>query len=195
MTPNRKQDRFRAKYSDTLTILETELRHLAASAIVIQIALHERDIRLDGLPRSDARQPAHPGIILSFQSKHGPLSYPCDTFTDWQANLRGIALSLEHLRTVDRYGVTRRGEQYRGWQQLPPPAGVQAMAPTMTRAEAAAVLVRLAATGTVALILRDPEITKSIYRDAVLRCHPDRGGNAQDFKLVQEAKAALDQAT
>src|SRR5579863_10251967 len=46
------------------------------------------------------------GIILTFNSKHGPLSYPCDKYSNWQANLRAIALSLEALRAVDRYGVT-----------------------------------------------------------------------------------------
>lgn len=44
--------------------------------------------------------------------RRGHLSYPCDTFTTLQDNLRVIALALEALRMVDRYGVTRRGEQY-----------------------------------------------------------------------------------
>src|SRR5690606_24676973 len=58
---------------------------------------------------------AHPGVILSFDSKVGHLSYPCDTFTSWQDNLRAVALALEALRKLDRYGVTKRGEQYRGF--------------------------------------------------------------------------------
>jgi len=45
---------------------------------------------------------------------------PCDSFRDWEANLRAIALSLEHLRAVDRYGVTtEEEEQYTGWLRLP----------------------------------------------------------------------------
>jgi len=45
---------------------------------------------------------------------------PCDSFKDWEANLRAIALSLERLRAADRYGVTtEEKEQYIGWLRLP----------------------------------------------------------------------------
>lgn len=37
----------------------------------------------------------------------------------WQANIRAIAKTLEHLRDLDRWGVTKRGEQYTGWKALP----------------------------------------------------------------------------
>lgn len=34
----------------------------------------------------------------------------------WQHNVRSIALGLEALRAVDRYGITRRGQQYAGFR-------------------------------------------------------------------------------
>jgi len=104
-TARRKRARFRAGYSDTLQLLDRELRFLRAH----RLALAEDDIRLDGMPRSQAK-PSHPGVVLSFDSAYGPLSYPCDTFAQWEDNLRAIALGLEHLRAVDRFGVTKRGE-------------------------------------------------------------------------------------
>src|SRR5947208_1880483 len=82
-----------------------------------QFAVTESDIRLDGRPRARAVA-SHPGVVLAFDSRHGPLKYAVDTFDRWQDNLRAIALGLEHLRAVDRYGVTRRGEQYTGWRQI-----------------------------------------------------------------------------
>jgi hypothetical protein len=51
---------------------------------VIELALDEGDIRLDGLPRAHAR-PRHPGVIVSFDSKHGPLGYGTDAFPDLRA--------------------------------------------------------------------------------------------------------------
>jgi hypothetical protein len=45
---------------------------------------------------------------------------------DWQHNVRAIALGLEALRKVDRYGITRRGEQYAGWKALPAGIGIGA---------------------------------------------------------------------
>src|SRR5690606_26744073 len=111
-TVKRKASLFRASYADTLRLLDAELRHLRATQVVIQAACGEEDIRLDGQLRASAKLRS-PAIILSFHSKHGPLSYPRDRYTDWQDNLRAIALALQALRAVDRYGVTRQAEQYR----------------------------------------------------------------------------------
>jgi hypothetical protein len=95
-TRSRRQAQFSAKWASTLTLLGRELEHLGRKNVVVQVALTERDIRNDGFPRANAR-PDHPGVIVSLDSKYGPLSYPCDTFTTWQDNLRGIALALESL--------------------------------------------------------------------------------------------------
>jgi hypothetical protein len=112
LTTNRRRAPFRASYGKTLDLLERELAHLGAKTVILQVALQRADIRLDGRPRSGAKA-AHPGVVMTFQSKHGPLSYPCDRFDAWEDNIRAIALSLEHLRAVDRYGVTGNGQQYR----------------------------------------------------------------------------------
>ena len=89
---------------------------------MLQVDISERYIRTDGLPYANARYGTNPGVIVSFDSRHGPLRYATDAFTEWQDNLRAIALSLEALRAVDRYGVTRRGEQYTGWRAIAAPA-------------------------------------------------------------------------
>ena len=44
------------------------------------------------------------------------LVYATDCCDFWQHNLRSIALGLEALRAVDRYGISRRGEQYAGFR-------------------------------------------------------------------------------
>lgn len=182
-TRNRKRNRFRASYSDTLKVLDLELRMLRASQIVLQVALSEEDIRLDGKPRAGSR-PSHPGVILAFKSKYGPLSYPCDTFASWEENLRAIALALTALRTVDRYGVTRRAEQYRGWSQLPPPLVTE---PPMDNAAAYTVF---------AQYVNGDDLNKNtladIYRRAVKATHPDTGGDAAAFSRVQRAKEVLE---
>lgn len=179
LTSPRKASPFKAGYSDTLQLLDRELRHLGASGAILQVAVTEEDVRLDGQVRRDAR-PAHPGVILTFDSKHGQLSYPCDTFGTWQANLRAIALALEHLRTVQRYGVGQRGEQYRGWQQLPNRA-----APAMSSEDALSFLHRHL----------PGEESRDAYRKLAMRWHPDRNPGDEDaaanFKRLQQAKQAL----
>lgn len=163
-------------WSSTIETLERELEQLGADDVLLQMEVTKRDIRNDGWIRADAR-PKGPGIILTFESKHGPLSYPCDTFTDWQANVRAVALSLEALRKVDRYGVTRRGEQYSGFTRLAAkidggPHEVLAKHSGLTEDEVRA----------------DP---KRAYRRAAMNTHPDRGGSGSDFSDVAEAGRVL----
>ncbi len=86
---------------------------------MLQIDIREQALRLDGGLRANARPVDFPGVRISFESKHGPLTYATDTHEFWQHNVRGIALGLQALRAVDRYGVTKRGEQYTGWKALP----------------------------------------------------------------------------
>jgi hypothetical protein len=185
LTARRQRARFKASWSDTLRLLERELRHLGARDVVLQAAVQARDVRVDGRLRGDAR-PAHPGVILSFGSRHGPLSYPCDTFGGWDDNVRAIALSLEHLRTVDRYGVTRRGEQYRGFAALPPPV-VTAAPMTVEQA------VRWLWEET-AIRVTDAASLATAGRAAAMKLHPDRGGNGEDFDRLQRVRELLEGA-
>lgn len=112
----RKDAAFRSSWSSTLDLLGSELAKLRARQIVIEADVSAEEIRQDGMLRANAR-PETPRIRLSFDSwtSKGPLSFPCDSYRAWQDNVRAIALSLECLRSVDRYGVTRGTEQYQGW--------------------------------------------------------------------------------
>jgi hypothetical protein len=110
--------RFTASWSDTMNLLTSEIEKLGLrGAIAVQVDVERGDIRLDGMLRANAKV-RHPGVVVSFDSRFGPLSYATDAYTTWQANLRAIALSLQALRAVDRYGVTRSGEQYQGWRAI-----------------------------------------------------------------------------
>lgn len=120
--PRRPASRFTAPWADTLELLETELRHLGvtgAVAVRVDVQRGRADIRRDGMLRADARTRS-PAVAVSFASRHGPLTYATDAYDDWRANVRAIALALEALRAVDRYGVGRSGEQYAGWRAIEP---------------------------------------------------------------------------
>lgn len=186
-TKGRIGDRFKATYAETLSLLESELRHLRAKNVVIQAGFALSDIRNDGWPRSNARKPVDPGVIVSFEAGAGAMAFPCDRYTDWTANLRAIALSLEALRAVDRYGVTRRSEQYRGWTQLPPPPPAKRV---LSRGEAAIMLAALSGVPK-EFILADNEAIEKAYRTAAKRAHPDAGGSDAAFQDLQEIMRIL----
>jgi hypothetical protein len=189
LTKNRKRSRFDTSWTATVDLLDRELNALGARKVVCEMAISYTDLRNDGKIRASAR-PEHPGVILSFETKHGPLRYPCDTFDDWQDNIRAIALGLEALRKLDRYGITSRGEQYTGWKALP--SGIEMPAHQMTLEEAMGFLVSWGEVGGNGGV--DPSLFKNdlypsmLYRQAAKRLHPDApGGDAEKFKQLTEA--------
>lgn len=181
---------FSSPWTSTVELLAAELRHLSAERIAIELALTDSDLRIDGLPRASARLTAD-AVRIAFDSTYGPLMYETGRFRSssywrgggpgWQVNLRAIALGLEALRKVDRYGVTKRGEQYTGWKALP--ASTDPADAIQTSDQAWAVL--QAYSGGVA----DPE---TAVRLAFKATHPDRpGGDETEFRKVQRAREIL----
>ena len=164
-------------------MLGKELEKIKASKFVIQIDVPESQIRNDGLPYSKAR-PIFQGVIIAFNSKFGHLKYLTDSFDDWRENLRAIALGLEALRKVDRYGITKRGEQYKGWKQLPAAANISDI-------NKAAEFISSHSGISVDGILRSRDHAVVAYRRAARKLHPDKGGDKELFNRLQKAKGLL----
>jgi len=177
---------FSGTWYTTTAILTREFVFLRAKNIVLQLAVHEDDLRLDGWIRSAARIDK-PGVILSFDSAHGPLRYACDRFLDWRDNVRAIALGLEALRKIERYGISWRGEQYTGWKALPRSPGE----PITDRHEAAEILARHSSVAVVEILSGAPLVVESAFRAAARKTHPDAGGDAVEFLRVTAARACL----
>lgn len=185
--------RFRAKWSDTLALLGQETDHLGATLVVIQVDVRDGDIRRDGMLHARARV-GFPGVRISFDSRHGPLTYATDAYEDrwsgdppgWQANIRAIALALQALRAVDRYGITRTGEQYRGWSAIAAATGEF----TMDR-EQAAQLLAADTDHPAEQILADRDTARRAYKAAAGKHHPDRGGDTELFRRLTRARDVL----
>lgn len=174
---SRARSNFSAPWRSTLLLLDKEITAIGGRRVVLQVAIPEQQFRLDGYPRAQAVQ-EHPGVVLALQSTHGPLQYPCDAFDRWQDNLRAVALSLEALRKVDRYGVAGHGEQYTGWKQIG--------AGAMSEAEARAVL--RGGFGERAAHLPDDRL----IRLARAHAHPDRNNDDRvAWDRVEQAARVL----
>jgi hypothetical protein len=180
----RKIAQFRATYPATLELLFREAEYLGAEHLILQVDIRERDIRTDGLPRANARHGENPGVIISFESRFGPLRYATDTYTDWQDNLRAIALSLQALRAVDRYGASKRGEQYTGWRAIAAPGS------------------RFATPGDAERWMRKADDLEgaelalgALYRKLARRMHPDTAtGNPDAWESLDDARQVLAEA-
>ncbi len=196
-----KRSTFRAAYNQTKKLLERELDHLdiRSDSLRIEMFVRPGEIRLDGQLRADAR-PYKQGVKLSFdlitertpipgtnkdKIKIQPVTYPCDTFDDWQDNLRAIALSLQNLRAVERYGVMKFQDMVKRLA-LPSAEGK-----TSTPDAAAQILSKYSGFG-VDAILSDKAVAKTAYQKAARVLHPDSpGGNQDDFIALKKAYEAL----
>ncbi len=191
LTPagRRQSSPFSSTLTSTLSTLRTELSALSARHPVMEVAIPPEQFRLDGRPRATARA-EHPGVVLSLPTTDvGPLRYATDRFVTWQDNLRAIALGLEALRRVERYGITRRGEQYAGFRALPPGTPMPGRSMDIDTAytvvaDAACVSLRS---------VRDASGDKlhDLYRQASRFTHPDAGGTTEEFQRLQEAMRVI----
>jgi hypothetical protein len=89
----RKRAPFGIGYDKTFRHLEREIKLAGGRHAIVQLAVSESEIRLDGRPRASA-SPTHPGVIVTFETKGGTLNFPCDAFTDWVGNLRAIVMAF-----------------------------------------------------------------------------------------------------
>jgi hypothetical protein len=168
---------FKAGWQVTVRDLLRELRALDAKQTVLNLAVTDADLRVDGLPRANARL-SDAGVVVAFDSMHGPLRYACDRFWSWQENLRAVALGLEALRKVSRYGIATDGQQYRGYRAL---VG-------MTRESAREVLMEVVAeSGADPRSLDD----RTLRTRALKIAHPDTGGSPATWEKVREAVRVL----
>lgn len=188
----RKASQFDATWTKTLQLLGREIAHLGGRDVVIEVDVREQDIRLDGGLRANARS-STPAVVVAFDTKvHGPMLYRADRYADrwsnrpgWQENVRAVALTLESLRAVDRYGATETGQQYAGFKALP--AGRAMPASHMTRTEADELLWNVSGLG------RDnPWPVEGRYRRARAVAHPDRNdGDRTLWDQVEQAAQVL----
>jgi hypothetical protein len=204
---DRRFSQFKVSWSQALDALQRELDQIAGRDLVIEIDVREQDLRLDGMLRANARADT-PAVAVAFESTHGPLLYRSDQYQGlrywtrgamqepWQHNVYAVALTLEALRAVDRYGAARSGEQYRGYRQIGTGSALVPDAP-LTFDAALLVLARAAypeeslAHAAVADIRSGRLDLGAVLRRARRHTHPDTGGTAEAFARVEAAMAVV----
>jgi hypothetical protein len=188
--PRAINSRFDSALWSTEDTLERELRELGVRGeYVLMMDVEESDLRLDGAIRANAK-PHSQQVAVAFETKRGPLLFACGRFTTWQDNLRAIALGLEALRKVDRYGITQSDEQYTGFRALP---AATPMPSSMTVEDATEFLLEHAGDDehTPRNVLDDPALADTLYRRAAKKLHPDAGGSEELFSELGNAIALV----
>jgi hypothetical protein len=186
---------FKSGHSETLRLLDRELRMIYAESAVVQLAMAH--FNRNGQPYFDA-VPEHPGVLVSFVKPikgkivtRVPLRFAADRFLTWETNLRAVAIGLTDLRRVERYGITTGSEQYLGFKALPPPGPSHDS--ILTVEDAARFVVGIVPDGPKRPAIESvADCWRTAYREAASKLHPDAGGNPGDWAKLQAAKSLLD---
>lgn len=161
--------------SHALARLRPELERLHAQRIVISTNIPTRN---DGLPYSNSREPADPGVAVYFALKNAPYVLACDRWTRVADNLAAIAGHIDAMRTQERYGVGRLEQAFAGYAALPARGETQG---GNWRAE-------LEFTpNEIPITLDDVE---AHYRLLVKQRHPDNGGSHDAIVRLNQARDA-----
>lgn len=172
---------FSAKIEATIDLVDREVFQLGGESCQIYTSHLTSERLRDGQP--GRRGATSLGAVrLATDCRRGRLAWTCSTYGAWEDNLRGIALTLEKLRAIDRYGATH-GEQYAGFAALPAGDGGAAARATLLNAAG--------------MTLEDYEREEAtsdaqLVKMAIRRTHPDRHhGDRTAYDAVIDAARDL----
>lgn len=120
-------------------------------------------LRRDGLPYAQQQRIADPGIAVYFDYKGKQMCFACDRYTTIEGNTRAIQLTIAALRGIERWGASDMMERaFTGFAALEGPSSGWRT-------------------------VLDPSDPEGSYRRLRAQHHPDRGGNPDEFRRVQDA--------
>lgn len=129
------------------------------------------ELRLDGLPRSNQREPADPGIAVYWRDGVETRCMAVDRYDRVADNLAAVAATLDAMRAIERHGGAEiLNRAFTGFTALPAPGGTSHWRDIL-----------------------DPADPKGSYQRLRALHHPDRGGDADEFRAVQHAWEAYQQ--
>ena len=153
--------------NDGRRVLADQVRLFGGEDLIISSNL---ELRLDGNPRSNQKQPGDRGVAIFFKRKDEPVALACDIYTTVEDNLWALCRTLDALRQIERDGSPSLiNRAFKGFAALPDPDArtwweVLNVHENASNDEIKAAHIRLAK-----------------------QHHPDAGGDAVTFDQVQKA--------
>jgi hypothetical protein len=117
-TPTHKRNRaqFQVTFAKARDELLAELQRLGATGIIISTNI---ELRQDGLPYANRREPDDSGVAVYFDLKKKPHVLACDKWDKTKDNVRAIGLHVAAMRGMERWGVGSVEQAFMGYQCLP----------------------------------------------------------------------------
>ncbi len=135
------------------------------------------ELRLDGQPRSDRREPVDAGAAVYFQLNGKPVAIPCDKWNTVGDNIYAIGKHIEALRGQERWGCGNVERAFTGYLAL----NEKTEPSCWDTLEIDKAALDVLTTGKEALIITQ-------FRRLALQSHPDHGGSVEAFDRLNRAK-------
>ena len=168
----RTNNNFKAVFASSRNQCLEEIRRLGGTEPIISTNIR---LRRDGLPESVefGKLIPDPGVAVYFKRKGKEMCFACDCWSHVQDNMRAIALTIEALRGIARWGTGDMMEAaFRGFAALPGigESGASDWWKTLG-----------------VPINSTADQVRDAYRLLAVKHHPDRGGDGEMFLRVQQA--------
>jgi hypothetical protein len=168
-TPQHRRIRsaFRKTTGEIRKFLLHEILLLGGSKVLVSTNIPTRN---DGLFYASAREPEDPGVAVYFDYQKRPMCFACDQYETVRENLQAVAMTINALRGIERWGASDMLERaFRGFSALP-------------------------AAGWRSILNVGPEATleqaESAFRARVHEGHSDHGGDQDMHVLIQARNEA-----
>jgi len=150
--------------------LISELKRMGARDVVLSTSV---PLRQDGLPYATFGKKTVPdvGVAVYFTIDKEPMTLCCDKWNSLEANIRAIQMSVDAMRSLDRWGVSEILKRvFTGFKAIPEKVDAKPWWEVL---------------GVSAQSSKE-DIKKAYWRLAKIH-HPDTGGNLHDFNRISDA--------
>jgi len=179
-TPSPERARFKSSsgFGTTRDNLLRELTRMGARDVILSTNI---PVRNDGLPYAKYAEPRDAGVAVYFRQDGKDAVLACDKWKHVQHNVHALALTVEAMRGLDRWGASEiLARVFTGFAALPAPTTFPARRPWRA-------VFRIAATYTPTRAELDSD-----YRQLAKILHPDsaEGSNSAFIELQEAYKEA-----
>jgi len=117
--------------------------------------------------------PKEPGVVAYFDYDGKPVAIPCDRWARVEANVRAIALTIEAMRGMERWGAKHMiTAMFSGFTALPSRTGPSCWDVLGIKSEP----------------MPTEQVVMAAYRTKAQTAHPDKGGSQEAFVELNNAK-------
>ena len=95
-------------FKEALQLLLSELRQMKATGVVVSTNM---PLKMNGTPYANANPGRDHGVAVYFQRKGKLQAMGLDQYRSIEHNMYALAKSINCLRTIERYGSSRLGDQ------------------------------------------------------------------------------------